>query len=200
MKKFEGFKSEAAPKREILPADVYVGAIQNDKIDGMEPDQTLILRIEIIEGPYAGYFTKRYHDDSQSAGFNQKYTAKYKGDFRLRIPNPNNPKSQHPDWDARNFNNAMYAIEHSNPGITFDWDKIFEGDFAFLKGKTVGINVREGTFNGNPYTTIGRLEVADDVRNGAVKAMPPMKPRGEAQVGQTDSNGFTPVEVDGLPF
>ena len=69
-----------------------------------------------------------------------------------------------------------------------------------VQGKTVGINVREGTFNGNPYTTIGRLEVADDVRNGAVKAMPPMKPRGEVQVGQTDSNGFTPVEVDQLPF
>jgi hypothetical protein len=86
MKQYNGFKSEApATGYAMLPAGAYVCGIKNVKIDGAEPDQQLVLRLEIIEGEYAGYYTKRYEHDSQNAGYNQKYAAKYKGDYRLQV-------------------------------------------------------------------------------------------------------------------
>ena len=58
-------------------------------------------------------------------------------------------------------------------------------------------------FNGNPYTQIGRLEVADDVRNGVVKPMKPKKDSGSAPAAEapaTSTPAFTVVETDDLPF
>ena len=51
MKKVNGFKSEA-PKTgyPMLPAGAYVCGIKNVKIDGQEPDQQLVLLMDIIEG------------------------------------------------------------------------------------------------------------------------------------------------------
>ena len=51
MKQFEGFKSEARAERyPMLPAGAYVCGIKNVKIEGQEPDQQLVLRLEIVEG------------------------------------------------------------------------------------------------------------------------------------------------------
>lgn len=195
MKQYEGFKSEASGKKyPMLPAGTYVAGIKNVKIDGQEPDQQLVLRLDIIEGEYAGYYTKRYENDSQGAGYDQQYQAKYKGDLRIQVPNPDNTKRSHPEWDVRTFNNAIYCIEQSNPGYKWDWDE------KKLKGKTVGINVREGTYNGNVYTQIGRLEVAEDVRQGIVETMKPKKPSGQTVTGVDAQTGFTGVETDELPF
>ncbi len=195
MKQYEGFKSEASGKKyPMLPAGTYVAGIKNVKIDGQEPDQQLVLRLDIIEGEFAGYYTKRYENDSQGAGYDQQYQAKYKGDLRIQVPNPDNTKRSHPEWDVRTFNNAIYCIEQSNPGYKWDWDE------KKLKGKTVGINVREGTYNGNVYTQIGRLEVAEDVRQGIVETMKPKKPSGQTVTGVDAQTGFTGVETDELPF
>ena len=194
MKKFDGFKSEArGAKMPMLPAGTYVAGIKNVKIDGTEPDQQLVLRLEIIEGEWAGYYTKRYESDSQAGG---KYDAKYKGDYRLQIPNPDNGYRSHPEWDLRTFNNAIYCIEQSNPGYKWDWKE------AGLKGKTVGINVREGTYNMYTYTQIGRLEVADDVRKGLVETMKPKEARNApaAAPAADAESGFSMVETDELPF
>lgn len=194
MKQFEGFKSEASAKKfPMLPADTYVAAIKNVKVDGQEPDQQLVLRLDIIEGDWAGYYTKRYENDTQNAGFQQNYQAKYKGDLRIQIPNPDNSARNHPEWDIRTFNNAIWCIEKSNPGYKWDWKE------AGLKGKTVGINVREGSFNGNPYTQIGRLEVADDVRKGIVPVMKPKADRSTQEAAEPQG-GFTVVETEELPF
>lgn len=195
MKQFEGFRSEPAPKKyPMLPAGAYVAAIRNVKVDGDEPDQALVLRLEITEGEWAGYYTKRYEHDSRSDGADRQYPAKYKGDYRLRIPNRNNPAREHPEWDLRAFNNAMYCIEQSNPGYRWDWNE------AGLKGRVVGINVREGTYNGNPYTQIGRLEAAEDVRRGLAEPMKPKEPRSGPAAGVEAPAGFTGDEEEELPF
>ena len=195
MKQFEGFKSEKqAGAFAMLPAGAYVAAIKNVKIDGTEPDQQLVLRLDIVEGEWAGYYTRRYDPDRNGSS---QYDVKYKGDLRIQVPNSANPKRSHPEWDVRTFNGAIYCIENSNPGYKWDWNE------AGLKGKIVGINVREGVYNGNVFTQIGRLEVADDVRKGLVK---PMKPRSDGSSlpqnapAATDPSGFTPVETDELPF
>jgi len=192
--KINGFKSEApSTAYPMLPAGAYVCSIQNVKIDGQAPDQQIVLRLEIIEGDWAGYYTNRYEHDSQGGG---TYAPKYKGDFRIQIPDERNTKRQHPEWDLRTLNGSIWCIEQSNKGFHFDGDTEHIGD---LKGKIVGINVREGLYNGNPYTQIGRLEVADDVRNGTVKPMKPKAPSGSAPAIDEPS-GFMQVETTELPF
>lgn len=200
MAKIPGFKSEAPVKGfPMLPKGAYVAGIKNVKIDGVAPDQQIVFRVDIIEGEHAGYFTKRYNHDTENA---QKYDPKYKGDFRIWIPNPDNTKREHPEWDLKKLNNTVWAIESSNPGFRWDGDTDHVGQF---KGKVVGINMQYGTFNGSEFTTIGQFCVADDVRAGIV---PPMKDRKDSMSPAPTSApaegavpaGFTPVETDELPF
>ena len=173
MRAFNGFKSEANSKGfGQLPAGAYVAQIKAVKIDGQEPDQSLIIRVDITEGEYAGYYTKRFQNDSQND--RSRYPARYKGDFRLRIPNENNKRAMYPESDIRRFNDAIYRIENSNPGYHWDWNE--QG----LKGLMIGISVRQGTYNGSEFTRIARLETVDDVRQGLVKPMAPMEPRSDA--------------------
>ena len=198
MAKIKGFKSEAPKKGfAMLPEGAYVCGIKNVKIDGKAPDQQIVLRLDIIEGDWAGYYTKRYNHDKENA---DKYDAKYKGDFRIQIPDADNTKRQHPEWDLKTLNNSIWCIEQSNPGFHFDGDTDHIGE---LKGKIVGINVRGGSYNGSEYTQIGRLEVADDVRKGIVKPMK-RKPDTMGTVDNStpaaDPSGFTPVDTDELPF
>ena len=197
MKAFDGFKAEAAGngKFEMLPAGPYVAEILDVRIDGKEPDQTMVLRLDVTEGEQAGYFTRRYQHESENGG---KYEPRYKGVFRIRIPNDENTKAMYPESDKRKFNDAIFRIMRSNEGYKWDWNE--QG----LIGKTVGINMQAGEYNGAPYTSIGRLEIAEDVRKGLVHEMPPRKPRGdayEAPAEQTDpQTGFTVVETEKLPF
>lgn len=194
--KINGFKSEAPAKGyPMLPAGAYVAAIKNVKIDGEAPDQQIVLRLDIIEGEWAGYYTKRYEHDSQNAGVQQLFQAKYKGDYRIQIPDDRNARREHPEWDLRTLNGAIWCIEQSNAGFHWDGDTDHIMD---LKGKTVGINVREGTFNGNVYTQIGKLETVEDVRKGLVKPMKPKKDNGTSSA--VAAPAFTPVEMDELPF
>jgi len=190
------FTSEAPSKGyQMLPKGAYVCGITNVKVDGREPDQQLVLRLDIIEGEYAGYFTKRFQHESGNS--NGKYEVRYKGDFRIQIPDERNPKRQHPEWDQKKLNNSIWCIEQSNPG--FHWDGEHEMD---LKGKIVGISMQYGTFNGIRYSAIGRLEVADDVRNGAVKEMKDRPDRMSDGAAATvdQQTGFSVVEDVEVPF
>ena len=193
MKPFAGFKSEAKSKSyEQLPEGPYVATIKATRIDGREPDQSLIIRVDVSEGQYAGYFTKRWKHDKDS---NTRYEPKYKGDFRLRIPNEG---SAYYENNLAKFNDAIYRIEQSNPGYHWDWNE------NGLVGLTVGINMQKNFYNDNPYTKIGRLEIADDVRKGIVNVMKAGEPRSDAYeppVQQVDSqSGFMVVNTDEVPF
>lgn len=192
MKPINGFKSEAPSAGfPMLPKGLYIGQIKAVKIDGTEPDQRLILRIDITEGDHIGYYTMRYNSEQAAGG---RFEVRYKGDYALQIPNEGNPKRQHFDWDLRSFNMAIWAIEDSNPGYHWDWNE------AGLKGKAVGINVRQGSYNGNPYTSIGRLESVRMIKEGKAKLMKDMAPRGDAQAAApAAAPSFTEVEED-VPF
>lgn len=195
MKAFDGFKSEASGKAyPQLPPGAYVAKIKAVKIEGHEPDQTLILRLDISEGEYTDYYTKRYMHDTKNE--KSMYPAKYKGDFRIRIPNPDNKRAMYPESDLKRFNDAIYRIESSNDVYHWDWNE--DG----LKGLTVGVSVRQGTYNGSGFTKIARLETADDVRKGLVKEMLPMAPRSDASYDPPidQQTGFTQVSNDEVPF
>lgn len=202
MAKMYGFKSggeRPGKSYPMLPAGTYVAGIKNVKVQGKAPDQQIVLRLDIIEGEYTAYYTKRYEHDKANA---DKYDPKYKGDFIIQIPDADNPKRDHPEWDAKKLNNSVWAIEQSNPGFHFDGDT---EHIAQLKGKTVGINVRNGTFNGIAFTKIGKLEVADDVRQGLVQTMRDLPDRMSneataAPMAIDPASGFTMIETDELPF
>lgn len=195
MIKYDGMKAEES-KREgygQLPAGAYVAGIKDVKIDGEVPDQSLVLRLDIIEGEYTAYFTKRYQHDSQNDTY--RFQAKYKGDFRLRIPHSQS-SSQYPETDKRRFNDMIFRVQSSNPGF------IFDGDETKLKGKVVGISMQEDEYNGSKFTRIARFETADDVRKGNVKVMSPRKRQEDTQAPAAPAApaGFTTVETDELPF
>lgn len=194
MKPIPGFKSELSGKAyEQLPPGAYVAAIKAAKVDGTEPDQTLVLRLDVAEGPYEGYYTKRYIHDTKND--KSRYPAKYKGDFRIRIPNPDNKKAMYPESDQKKFSDAIARIEASNPGYSWDWNE--EG----LKGLAIGISIQQGTYNGSGYTRIGRLEIVDDVRAGKVSMMSPLAPRGDAWEPPVDQqSGFAVVNDETVPF
>ena len=211
MKQFSGFTGERSKEGyPQLPAGPYVGKIMNVKLDGLEPDQTLILLLDVTEGEHTSYFAKRFaHDDKAYTEKKYKYPAKYKGTLYLRIPNENSKKSMYPETDLRIFNDAIACIQASNPGYTWDWNE------AGLKGLTVGFSVRQGTYNGNQFTKIFKLEDANEVRMGKVDVMTPMAPKSDAaepvgavyqppvtqQVNYTQvQGGFTQVNTEELPF
>lgn len=194
MKPINGFQSQApGASYPMLPKGAYVCGIQDVKITGAEPNQQLSLRLEIIEGPYAGYWTKRYQSESNRTGMATQYETRYKGVVNIQIPNEANTSRQHYDWDLNTFNRAIGAIEASNNGYHWDWNE--QG----LKGKTVGVSVQLGLFNGIEFTSPRRLEDANQVREGKVKPMKDREPSySEDQHG--NNSGFTMVETDEIPF
>lgn len=193
MKPFNGYKAEApAQGFPMLPKGLYIAKVSAVRIDGTEPDQRMIIRTDIIEGDYTAYYSRRYKNDLASGG---KFEVRYKGDFALQIPDQANTRRQHFDWDLRNFNNTMWAFEDSNEGYHWDWNE--QG----LVGKIIGLNVREGSFNGIPYTTIGRLDSVKMIREGKVKVMKDMAPRTSGGIeAPAAAPGFTPVEDEDIPF
>ena len=209
MKPFSEFKSEPSSERfPQLPAGAYICAIRDVKEDGTFPEDSIVLRLEIIEGEWAGYYAKRYqHDTQAAASASVPYEVRYKGDFRIRAPRSENPRIRNLDWAIRSFNNAIWSIEDSNDGYHFDFSNV-----AALKGKLVGISVRNASFNGNSFTEIGRLESVKQVRAGKVRPMKDREDRSTgfaaAVPGEAGDPGipgfcgpeFTVVETDELPF
>ena len=196
MKPITGFESKApSTKYPMLPKGLYIAQIKGVKMDGAEPDQRIVLRLDIVEGEYAGYYTARYNSESNSGS---QYAVTYKGDYFLQVPDNANPRRPHFEWDYKAFQNAIWAIEDSNDGYHWDWNE------AGLKGKIVGINVRQGEFNGNPYTRIGRLESVKMIKAGMIKIMQDMAPRSDGSVtttaSTTSSNTFTAVVDEEVPF
>ena len=207
MKAFNGFESKAqSSKPRQLPAGPYVAKIKAVKVDGLEPDQALIIRVDVCEGEFKDYFFNRYKNDQKAyENGKSKYEPKYKGDYRIRIPNDENTKAQYPESDRKRFGDMIYRIEESNPGYHWDWNE--QG----LVGLVVGINMQEDSYNGNAFTKIGRLEIVSEVRSGTVQAMAPRQRQGDADDSQfiapqqqtiDPQSGFTQVDVNGveLPF
>lgn len=188
MKAFNGYEPKyQAPggnNFDPLPAGAYVGRIYGAKAD----EQALTLQVDVVEGEFAQYFHKRFDADKDST-----YGQKYKGTFRLSIPNGDG----NDDWKIRAFNSSIGAIELSNPGYKWDWNE------AGLKGKAIGLNVREREWemNGNTGVTteIGALVPVEDVKAGKVK---PMKKRGlkGGSSANTANGGFMEVNVEDIPF
>lgn len=180
-------------KPELPPQGAYQAVIRGARVeDTAWGGQRLIIALDITEGEYAGRYQQIFDYDNNNGNF----TPKFKGVFRLNVPSGDG--SEKDAWTKKLFEGAIWAIEKSNPGYTFDFDE------KKLQGKVVGINVRnrEWEYNDmNGWTTeIGRLEVLDDVKAGKVKPMKDRPLQNKTETSEQTAEGFTPVEVDNLPF
>ena len=172
----------------VPPAGAYVAEIKNVNViepTDRNPRTVLELIVDISEGEY----THRYKDlfDENKNRFGD---ANYRGTFRITVPTEQDDEED--NWIKRKFEDQMFAIQESNPGYAWDWDE------KKLKMKKVGISVRNRIYEYNnkvrSTTEIGRLEVAQDVRDCKIK---PMKDRDQTKNKTADSaQGFTDVSDD----
>lgn len=127
MKAFNGLEiKKSAMASEPLPAGGYVAKILNAKVEEYSWGEVLVISFDIAEGEYKDFFSKQYKE-------NTREDKKWKGNFRLTVPNEGN---QYFDNQKRTFGNAIWAIEESNPGYHWDWNE------DALKGKMVGVLFR----------------------------------------------------------
>ena len=157
---YQGFTAkERKGFLELPQAGCYVAEIQNVKVEPSydKTRDVIVCMMEIIEGDYKN----RYHEvfaDQQ----NRFDKVSYKGLFRL-VP----PIEGDEPWKQTAFENNLWCVQESNPGYSWDWDE------KKLKGKRVGINVRDHlyTYNGAEKSApeIAKFETVNDVRDGKCK-------------------------------
>ena len=195
---FKGMKAEEKTNSgKNLPAGAYVCQILDGKVEGDYPDQRLAVVFEIYEGPYKGFYMKKFQAQKERGS---NYEIKYKGVIRMRIPNPENKKAQYPESDQRNFNDLIAKLQNSNPNTEFYSENGF--DETLMKGKFIGVSVVDSEYNGASFTKPVRFENVDDVRNGTVT---PPKPRGDQENPTTapmmdQRSGMQVVNTEQLPW
>ena len=190
MKAFNGLEiKKSVSASEPLPAGGYVAKILNAKVDEYSWGEVLVISFDITDGEYKDFFSKQYKE-------NTREDKKWKGNFRLTVPQESN---QYFDSQKRTFGNAIWAIEESNPGYHWDWNE------SALKGKMVGV-----LFRNYEYDVDGRqgwstecctFVSVEDVRTGNFKN-PKDKPlRNKTSNNAIESNFSDLDEVEsGLPF
>lgn len=189
MKAFNGYEAKRSGSgRETLPAGGYICKILSAKEESYKWGNVLVLAIDVDEGEYKGIWKRDYDNNTNE-------DKKWRGTFRINIPKDDG--SEQDAWTKRTFNNAMWAIEQSNPGYTWDWDE------KKLKGKKIGViyRNREWEYNGNTgwTTEAGGSESVDNIRDGKFKLLKdrPLKNKPVAAA----TNSYDSVEDEGeLPF
>ena len=190
MKAFNGLEiKKSVGASEPLPAGGYVAKILNAKVEEYSWGEVMVISFDIAEGEYKDFFSKQYKE-------NTREDKKWKGNFRLTVPNEGN---QYFDSQKRTFGNAIWAIEESNPGYHWDWNE------DALKGKMVGVLFRNFEWameDRTGWSTEACTFVSvEDVRTGNFK-QPKDKPLKRKE--SYSSNQFSEmVEIDStedLPF
>ena len=191
MKAFNGLEiKKSVSASEPLPAGGYVAKILNAKVEEYSWGEVLVISFDVAEGEYKDFFSKQYKE-------NTREDKKWKGNFRLTVPQESN---QYFDSQKRTFGNAIWAIEESNPGYHWDWNE------DALKGKMVGVLFRNFEWamddgRSGWSTECCTFVSVEDVRTGNFK-QPKDKPLKRKE--SYSSNQFSEmVEIDsteGLPF
>lgn len=191
MKAFNGLEiKKSVSANEQLPAGGYVAKILNAKVEEYSWGEKLVISFDIAEGEYKDFFRKQYNE-------NTREDKKWKGNFRLTVPNEGN---QYFDSQKRTFGNAIWAVEESNPGYHWDWNE------SALKGKMVGVlfRDREWEIDGKTGMTTEACTFVsvEDVRTNNFKMPKPKMINKVARQTENNSN-FTVIDdedLGDLPF
>ena len=191
MKAFNGLEiKKSVGASAPLPAGGYVAKILNAKVEEYNWGEVLVISFDVADGEYKDFFSKQYRE-------NTREDKKWKGNFRLTVPNEGN---QYFDSQKRTFGNAIWAIEESNSGYHWDWNE------DSLKGKMVGVLFRNFEWEMDDGRSGWSTECCtfvsvEDVRTGNFK-QPKDKPLKRKE--SYSSNQFSEmVEIDStedLPF
>ena len=194
--KYKDFKPERTTARETLPAGGYVGKILDANVLNYDWGEVLKIDFDIAEGDYKGFFAADYRANTSD-------NKKWRGSFRLNVPNERN---QWYENQCKSFNNFVACVEESNNGFHWAWEeKALKGKFlGFLfRNKEYAIDGDNGHFEG--WTTeCCAVTTVDDIREGNFK-MPKDKPldksKSKGKSAQA-SSAFTELEGDDgdLPF
>ena len=185
---YGGFEAKKSSSNFLPPVGQYIAEIQGVRLDkSYSGDRDVIVcMIEIMEGDYKGQYHKVFEDQKERFGDG----VKYKGTFTLT------PYIEGDELYIKSrFEQNLWCVQESNPGYKWDWDE------KKLKGKKIGINVRENHYKGNDgtkkiTTEIGQFETIGDVRSGACKDMNPRiaKALKDEENNSSSSEGFHGVE------
>ena len=187
MKAFNGLEiKKSVSASEPLPAGGYVAKILNAKVEEYSWGEVLVISFDVAEGEYKDFFSKQYKE-------NTREDKKWKGNFRLTVPNEGN---QYFESQKRTFGNAIWAIEESNPSFRWAWDE------NALKGKMVGVLFRnrewEMSDGRSGWSTEACTFVSvDDVRNGNYR-QPKDRPLKNKPVNNAPASNFTALDDDSL--
>ena len=202
---YKGFEAKQNTGNYITlpPVGAYEAEIQAVRFTPKNEDEnifrdTIELMIEITEGEYANRYHEVYENQKERFGD----SIKYKGIFKLYPPVEGEESY---DWRKSVFEGNLWAVSESNGknadgSYKYNWD----WDEKKLKGKKVGINVREYlyTYNGKERSTteIGRFETIQDVRDGKCRTLKPRDKRKDKdesdEEASTDGSGFTDVSSE----
>ena len=170
---------------EPLPVGTYVAEILGAKnVD----DKYLTIQMDVSEGDYKGYYTADFNAKKNNPKVTKPY---YAGTLNLFFPKGDG--SERDGWTISAFNKAIGAIEMSNNGYHFDFDKP-----AMLKGKKVGIAVREyNGYNDNTGKTFKNTEIGVliDVEYARTGKMKPLKPKYSKNYPLEDVDNTSPVNI-----
>ena len=186
MKAFNGLEiKKSVSTSEPLPAGGYVAKILNAKVEEYSWGEKLVISFDVAEGEYKDFFRKQYNE-------NTREDKKWKGNFRLTVPNEGN---QYFDSQKRTFGNAIWAIEESNPSFRWAWDE------NALKGKMVGVlfRDREWEIEGNTGMTTEccTFVSVEDVRTNNFK-IPKPKMLNKAASQAATASSFAVIDNDDL--
>ena len=188
MKAFNGLEiKKSVGASEQLPAGGYVAKTLNAKVEEYSWGEVLVISFDIADGEYKDFFSKQYKE-------NTREDKKWKGNFRLTVPQESN---QYFDSQKRTFGNAIWAIEESNTGYHWDWNE------AALKGKMVGVLFRNFEWamddgRSGWSTECCTFVSVEDVRTGNFK-QPKDKPLKNKAASQTaTASSFAVIDSDDL--
>ena len=180
-------KAQPITETERLPVDGYVIEILGAKEEAYEWGEVLVLRFDISEGNYKGFYQKNY--DNQSGE-----DKKWKGSHRVTLP-PSDSKED--DLSIRIFKSMVNAFEDSNNKFKFDWSKSIEQ----FKGLKVGLvfQDKEFDFDGKNgwYTAPYSFKTVNQIKEGDFK-IPDKKQLDENKKQATTNN--EPEDDSDVPF
>ena len=190
-----------------LPAGGYVCVVKDVKIENSKSRNIpmLVLRLDIAEGEFAGYFTKSFERSKQWNKDNPKWSnnAIYRQNLR--------------DYKTGEFpshaKGLLTAFEKSNPGFSVKENSNADNDgedFAesSLKGKILGVIFAEEEYkkqNGAIGTAVKAVQIrsADQIREGNF-AVPPLRKLNGSQDNAADFSDLAltakDIPDDSVPF
>ena len=157
IKEFKFEKKKVSTASEPLPAGGYVAKIMGVENAIYDWGNVLIISFDIDDGEHKGFFTKQYKENTNE-------DKKWKGNYRLRVPDE---KNQYFESQKKTFGNFIACVEESNDGYVFDWDE------TKLKGKLIGVLFRneEWEYDGSTGWTTKCCAVVgvEDIKQGKFK-------------------------------